>query len=163
MPIEAPFAGYTDIVRPEWTDRHGHLGIGACAYLFEEATRAFFRHLDISQAYRERTNCAFFALEEHFTFKREVASGDRLAFTSQILDWSPKRLVCLHVMAHAERDYAAAVHEVLYAHIDLTQRRSVPRPDALRNRLRPIFDIHAGLARPAEAGGAIRLGMSTTP
>jgi len=156
MPIEAPFAGYTAVVRPQWTDRHGHLGIGACAYLFEEATRAFFRRLDISQAYRERSNHAFFAMEEHFTFGREARAGDRLAFTSQIVDWSPKRLVCLHSMS--EGGEVAALHEVLYAHIDLAQRRSVPLPEETLNRLRPMFEAHARLPRPAGSGAAIRLG-----
>ncbi|HTO83394.1 MAG TPA: thioesterase family protein [Methylomirabilota bacterium] len=157
MPIEAPFAGYIDVVRPEWIDRHGHLGIGACAYVFEEAARAFFRHLDISQAYRERSNHAFFAVEGHFTFRRDLRAGDRVAFTSQILDWSPKRLLCLHAMADAGSDETAAINEVLYAHVDLAQRRSVPLPATMLSRLRPIFERHAQLPRPAGAGAAIAL------
>jgi hypothetical protein len=46
---------------------------------------------------------------------------------------------------------------VLYAHVDLARRRSVPLPEAMLSRLRPIFEIHAQLAPPPGAGAAIAL------
>lgn len=155
MSISAPFLGYTETVRPEWADRHGHLCIGRYAYLFEEAARALFRSLDISQAYRERTNHAYFSLEEHVTFEREVIVGDRLAFSSQFIAWTPKRAVCLHVMQDMTRGRRAAYSEAIYAHIDLARHRSVPLSADRQALLQPVIDAHLRLPRPSFCGRSI--------
>lgn len=155
MLMDAPFSGYSDVVRPEWVDRHGHLGIGLYAYLFEEAARALFRSLDISQAYRERTNHAWFALEEHVTCEREAHVGDKLSFVSQFIAWTPKRLVCVHAMQDVTRSQRAAFTEVIYAHIDLHQHRSVPLSAAEQARLQPVFEAHLRLPRPPGSGCSI--------
>jgi len=74
------FAEHTETVRPEWIDYNGHMNVGYYLLPFENASGAFCRHLDISKAYRERTNHAVFAAETHLTFEREVKEGDLLRF-----------------------------------------------------------------------------------
>lgn len=155
MSIQAPFSSYTEVVRPDWADRHGHLSVGRYAYLFEEAARAFFRSLDISQAYRERTNHAYFALEEHVAYEREAFIGDNLTFTSQFIAWTPKRLICLHAMHNRTRGSRSAFAEVIYAHISLRDHRSVPLSAEQQARLRPVLDTHLRLPRPLKSGRSI--------
>lgn len=155
MPIDVPYSGYSDVVQPDWADRHGHMAIGRYAYLFEEAARALFRSLDISQAYRERTNHAWFALEEHVTFEHEVPVGAPLTFVSQFVAWTPKRLVCLHAMHDRTRGRRAAFTEAIYAHIDLSRHRSVPLPADEQTRLQPVLEAHLRLPRPPGSGRSI--------
>lgn len=143
------------MVRPEWIDCHGHMRIGHYAYLFEEAARALFRCLDLSQDYRERTDHAYFALEQHVTFDSEVFAHDGLQFVSQFVDWTPKRAICLHVMHNTTRNTRAACSEVIYAHIDLTHHRSVPLPADQQARLQPVIDAHLRLPLPLQPGRSI--------
>ena len=84
------FQQHEETVRADWIDYSGHMNFGYFLLSFENASSAFFRHLDLSQAHRERTNHALFAAETHLTFKREVKLGDRLRFTTQLLGWAPK-------------------------------------------------------------------------
>jgi acyl-CoA thioester hydrolase len=160
MADEAPFREHTDVVRPEWVDYNGHMNIAYYALNFENATRCFFRRLDISQAYRERTNHAFFALESHTIFERDVVEGDPLAFTTQLLGVTARRLVCFHAMLHAERGFRAAVNEVVLAHVDLAMRRSVPMPEDVAARIGRVHELHARLPAPPEAGRGIALERS---
>jgi acyl-CoA thioester hydrolase len=155
MTIDAPYTGYRDRVRPEWTDYSGHMNVAYYGYVFEEAARAFFRDLDISQAYRERSNHAFFALEQHMIFKRELLEGQPLRFEAQILAFNGKRIDVFYRMLNDAENYLAATQEVLYGHVDLAARRSVPVPPEVAARLASVVQRHLALPRPPEAGRAI--------
>jgi acyl-CoA thioesterase FadM len=153
MPTGAPFSRYTATVVPDWLDRQGRLGVGGYARIFEDATRAFFRHLDISQAYRERTNHAFFALEQHITIAQPLAVGDAIGCDTRLLALSAERLVCFHVLRHDGA--AAATCETLFLHVDAARGRGAPMPDDLTRRLLAVQQVHARLPLPPEAGHGI--------
>lgn len=155
MSNDAPYTGFRDYVRPEWTDYSGHMNIAYYGYAFEEAARAFFGHLDISREYRERSNHSFFALETHTIFKRELLAEAPIRFEAQILAFTGKRIHVFYRMLHATENYAAATNETLYAHVDLAARRTVPVPPDLDRRLAPILERHLRLPRPEDAGRAI--------
>jgi acyl-CoA thioester hydrolase len=162
MSMDAPFSDHTEAVRPEWIDYSGHMNIAYYGYVFEEAARAFFRHMDISREYRERTNHAFFALESHVIYQQEVLPQDVLQFTSQIIGLAPKRIHCFHAMFRGRGGPRAAINEVMYLHMDLAQRRSVPMPADAEARVRAVYDAHARLPAPPEAGRGIRLHRAPT-
>ncbi len=155
MSDDAPYTGFRDYVRPEWTDYSGHMNIAYYGFAFEEAARAFFRSLDISEAYRERSDHSFFALETHTVFKRELLVEAPIRFEAQILAFTGKRIHVFYRMVHATENYLAATNETLYVHVDLEARRTVPVSPELERRLAPIVERHLRLPRPAEAGRAI--------
>ena len=155
MIVDAPYTGYRDRVRPEWTDYSGHMNVAFYGYVFEEAARSFFGKLDISQAYRERSEHAFFALEAHMVFKRELLEGQALRFEAQILAFNGKRINVFYRMLNEAEKYLAATQEVLYGHVDLVARRTVPVPPDVAARLAPVLEQHLALPRPPEAGRAI--------
>ena len=151
----SPFAQHEEVVRPEWIDYSGHMNVGYYLLPFENATRVFFRHIDLSQAYRERTDHALFAAETHLTFEREVKEGDRLRFTTQLIGWAPKWVNCIHCMYHAEDGYLAATNQLLYVHVDLETRRAAPIPAPQQAALDAMMQSHAALPAPAQVGRAI--------
>jgi len=155
MSDDAPYTGFRDYVRPEWTDYSGHMNIAYYGFAFEEAARAFFRSLDISEAYRVRDNHSFFALETHTVFKRELLVEAPIRFEAQILAFTGKRIHCFYRMLHATENYLAATNETLYVHVDLEARRTVPVSPELGQRLAPIVERHLPLPRPEEAGRSI--------
>ena len=149
------FQQHEETVRADWIDYSGHMNFGYFLLPFENASSAFFRHLDLSQAHRERTNHALFAAETHLTFKREVKLGDRLRFTTQLLGWAPKWINCIHCMYHVGENYLAATNQLLFVYVDLDKRRSAPLPDRQQATLTALFETHSKLKIPAQVGRAI--------
>jgi acyl-CoA thioester hydrolase len=139
----------------EMIDYNGHVNIGYYSILFEDAARALFRRIDISREYRERTNHALFARENHTVFEHEVLEDDELRFHCQILGLGKAAIDCMFFMFDASRGYLAATQQVLYLHVDLTARKVVPIGEPALGRLQAIAQRHASLPRPPQAGRAI--------
>jgi acyl-CoA thioester hydrolase len=157
MSIPTPFSEHSETVDPATCDYNGHMNVGYYLLAFENAARAFFRYVGLSQAYRERTNHALFASETHLTFEREVRAGERLRFSTQLLGATAKAIDVMHFMHHDEGGQLAASNEVMYLHIELDSRRIVPFPDEARAHLRRIEAAHARLPHPPQAGRRIEL------
>ncbi|HEX9770985.1 MAG TPA: thioesterase family protein [Kiloniellales bacterium] len=157
MTIPTPFSEYRETVDPGACDYNGHMNVGYYLLAFENAARAFFRYVGLSQAYRERTNHALFVSETHLTFEREVRAGDPLRFATQLLGATAKAIDVMHFMYHADSGQLSATNEVMYLHVDLEGRRIVPFPAEARAHLRRIEAAHAHLPRPPQAGRRIAL------
>ncbi len=157
MPKPPAITPYETSVAPEWIDYSGHMNLGYYLLVFEDAARYLFTQLDVSRAYRERTNHALFASETHIVFEREVREGDALRFESRILGATGKALDVIHLMYHAGEGYLAATNQVLYLHVDLARRRAAAFPADAMARVRAVADIHATLPRPPQAGRTIAL------
>ena len=156
MTIDAPLELHRDKVRPEWIDYNGHMNVAYYVLAFDYATDAFFDFLGLDEGYRERSGNSTFAVEAHLTYQREVAEGDPLRFTTQLLGFDHKRLHFLHHMYHADEGFLAATSEWLSLHIDLRVRRVSAMTESLKDRLAEIMDAHEGLPRPPEVGRVIK-------
>lgn len=156
-PIPAPLDRYRGRVLPEWVDYNGHMNVAYYVLAFDQATDVLFDFLGFDEAYRQRTGCSLFALEQHVSHFDEVRLGDRLRITTQVLGHDAKRLHHFHRMYHAEKGYLAATTELMGLHVDLTQRRGCPYPPELLARLEAVAAAHAGLPRAPETGRGIAL------
>ena len=150
------FDEYRDVVRPEWIDYSGHMNVGYFLLPFENASGAFFEHLDLSRAYRERTNHALFAAETHIIFEREVGEGERLFFTTQLICWAPRWVNCIHSMYQVNGNHLAATNQLLFVHVDLSSRRAAPMPKKRQAALAQMFERHSRLPIPSQAGRSIK-------
>jgi len=156
MKIDAPLELHRDKVRPEWIDYNGHMNVAYYVLAFDYATDAFFDYLGLDRRYREATGNSTFAVEAHLTYQREVAEGDPLRFTTQLLGFDDKRLHFLQSMYHAGEGFLAATSEWLSLHIDLGIRRVSPIPEPIKTRLSEIMTVHETLPRPKEVGRVIK-------
>ena len=50
--MSQPVIEYRDVVRPEWIDSNGHLNLAYYVVVFDYATDALYKALDIGDAYR---------------------------------------------------------------------------------------------------------------
>ena len=153
MTNDAPLAIHRARVLPEWIDYNGHMNVAYYVLAFDQATDAFFDHLDIGLAYKERTSFSTFSLELHVTYDREVQEGDPLAFRTWLLDYDHKRVHYYHEMLHAEEGYVAATLETISMHIDMSVRRSAPFPDDVLARLEDLHAAHRAAPPPPERIG----------
>ena len=155
MSIAAPLELFSERVQPEWIDYNGHMNVAFYVLAFDHATDAFFDFLGLDEAYRTTTGNSTFAVEAHVTYQREVAKGDELRFTTQLLGFDHKRIHFFHRMYHAEQGFLAATAEWLSLHVDLAQRRVAPMPEAIAGRLAEVHAAHGALPVPPEVGRVI--------
>jgi len=152
----------TDVVRPEWIDYNGHMNVAYYVLAFDYATDAFLDHIGLSREFKESVNSTTFALDMNVSYKREVLEGDPLRFTTQLIDVDEKRLHFFHQMFHATEGYLSATNEVLSVHVDLDTRRIAPMPDALRQRVGAVWDLHRNLPKPDAVGRTLGIRRKTT-
>ncbi len=156
MTVAAPLDLFSEQVQPEWIDYNGHMNVAYYVLAFDHATDAFFDFIGLDEDYRTTTGNSTFAVEAHVTYQREVAEGDELRFTTQLLGFDEKRIHFFHNMYHADEGFLAATAEWLSLHIDMGRRRVAPIPNAIAARLAEIHQSHESLQVPAEAGRVIR-------
>jgi acyl-CoA thioester hydrolase len=145
------------VVQPEWIDPNGHMNIAQYVVAFDLASDAFCEHVGVGWDYMRTTGNSTFALGMNLDYRRELFEGDPLRITTQLLDWDHKRLHIFHKMCHATGDFLAATNEVLFAHVCLEQRRSVPLPETAQAALARVAAAHERLGVPE--GAFRRLGI----
>src|SRR5258706_3262875 len=147
----------TVVPDPHMLDYNGHLNIAYYGILFEEAARRVCARLDVSKAYRERTDCALFAAEIHGVFHREVFEREAVSLFCRLLDFDGRKLHCMFFMVRSNDHTLAATQEILYLHIDLQRRRVVEFPEPQATRLSGLLQSHRGKPLPIEMGRHIGL------
>jgi carnitine 3-dehydrogenase len=150
-PIEAPLRLHRTTAPPEWMDYNDHMSESCFLLAFGDNADAFFRFLGIDEAYRAAGH-SLYTSETHLCHRREVALGEPLEMTLQLLDHDLRRLHLFHEMRHGETGTLIATAEQLLAHVDTEEGRSVDLPDHLLARLDAIAAAHADLPRPDVVG-----------
>jgi len=133
-------------------DYNGHLNVAYYGILFEDAARAMFSRIDVSQAYRERSDCALFAAEVHTVFHREVPAAESVSIYYRLLDTAGSKIHGMFFMVRAGDQALAATQEILFLHVDLKRRKTAPLPELQAGRLAGLLERHRGLAEPPEKG-----------
>lgn len=136
-------------VRAEWVDYNGHMNVAYYMLVFDHATDAFLERLGIGTALRQRTGSSVFAAEAHIIYEHEVVLDERVYVTCQILDHDAKRLHLFLRMHRAVDDLPVAAMETMILHVDLTDRRVGPFPEAVRLRTAAEAEKHLLLDKPA--------------
>jgi acyl-CoA thioester hydrolase len=157
MTHEAPLELYRGAVLPGWIDYNGHMNVAYYLMAFDQATDAFLDCIGLDDAHRETHGGSTFAAETHINYLREVAEGDPLRFTTQLLGYDTKRMHYFNCMYHAEQGFLAATSEWLSLYIDLRVRRVAAMPEAILGRLGAVMQAHRRLPLPPQAGRVIRI------
>jgi acyl-CoA thioester hydrolase len=157
MPIPTPFDRYRGEVRPEWIDHNGHLNLAYYIVLFDYATDMLFDAIGLGLDYRRETGQGTFVAETHTVYRRELLVGERVRVATQILAADDKRLHLAHEMFRLDDGECAAMQELMYLHVSLSQRRVVPFPPNLRQRVTAAADAHAALPRPDWVGRRVAM------
>lgn len=110
-------------ILPEWIDYNGHMRDSYYGLVFSLAVDAMQDEIGFDAAYRARTGCTIYLLEDHKFFLKEVKSGARVRVETRVLGSDAKRFH-LH-MTMFEGDDAVAVGEFMELHV-----RQHPTPRA---------------------------------
>jgi acyl-CoA thioester hydrolase len=105
-------------IEPEWIDFNGHLRDAYYGLAASLALDEVMDHLGLDAAYRSRTHCTLYTLEEHLHFLHEVKRSDDLGVISSILDFDRKRVHvgCRFICSRVAESVATAEFMLLHVH-----------------------------------------------
>jgi acyl-CoA thioester hydrolase len=152
-----PIVEYQDVVRPEWIDSNGHMNLAYYVVVFDLATDALYKALDIGDDYREASGNSCFTAETHTLYEREVHLNDRLHIRTWLLGADRKRLHYFHEMFHTDSAERSAVQELMALHINMSVRRVSEFPPEKYASLQAAVQRYAPPTLPKGAGRKIAL------
>jgi carnitine 3-dehydrogenase len=157
LDIAKPLALHAATVGPAWIDYNGHMTEHRYLQVFGDATDALLRLIGAGLDY-VRGGSSYYTVETHIRHLGEARPGERLEVATQVIASDEKRIHLFHTMRRDEAVLATA--EQMLLHVDVASGRAVPAARAVLDRLGPITDAHAALARPEGAGRHIGVAKS---
>ena len=155
-----PLELHADRVAPDWVDYNNHMTESRYLQVFGDATDAMLRFVGADDDYIA-TGRSFYTVETHIRHLREVAGGEPVTVTTQLLGCDEKRVHLFHRMFHGERGDARgaelATGEHMLLHVDTTAGRAAPAAPEVLARTREIATAHAPLGMPDGAGQRIAM------
>jgi acyl-CoA thioester hydrolase len=130
---------YHATIEPDWIDYNQHLRDAYYGLIASYAVDAVMDTLGLDAAYRERTRCTLYTLEEHLHFLHEVKSSDDLKVNSMILDFDRKRIHigCRFVCSRVSEPVAIA--EMMLLHVKQGDKPGVASfPDEVSAKLEAL-------------------------
>ena len=135
--IELPV--YRATIEPAWIDFNGHVRDAYYALVASYAVDDVMDQLGLDAAYRERTHCTLYTLEEHLHYLHEVKSSDDLTVSTSILDFDSKRIHvgCRFISSRVSEPVATA--EMMLLHVHQGDKPSVASfPDEVSAKLETL-------------------------
>ena len=150
-----PFISSIQRVEDQWIDYNGHFNMAYYSVLFDRACDQAFALVGLGPDYVNQTNCSFFTMETHTCYLRELHAADEVTVTVQLIDYDAKRMHYIQEMHHAREGWLSATMEVLCMHVDMTEGKSAPFPDEIRNKIAALYADHRDLPVPPQVGRRI--------
>jgi carnitine 3-dehydrogenase len=154
--IEAPLRLHETTALPEWMDYNDRMSESCFLLAFGDSADVFFRYIGIDEAYRAAGH-SLYTSQTHLHHRQEVALGEPLVMTLQVLDLDRRRLHIYHEMRHGETGALIAMAEQLLVHVDMEAGRSADMPEDLHAHVAAIREAHAVLPQPAVVGHPIAI------
>lgn len=140
-----------------YLDGMGHMNVMWYTNLFGHATGGVFKLIGLDREYFQSQKKGSFALQQVFTYRKEVRVGEQVTLRSRVLGRNEKLCHFMHFMTKGDEMVLAATCEFLGAHIDMTTRRTSPFAPHIAENLDRLIAEHAKLDWEAPVSGAIRL------
>ncbi|MGF7163410.1 carnitine 3-dehydrogenase [Rhodoligotrophos appendicifer] len=149
--IDAPLKLYETTVSPQWVDYNNHMSEAYYLTAFGDATDALFRFIGDDEDYRA-SGLSFYTVETHINYVKEVAGGEPLTFTTQLLGFDRKRLHFFHQMFHARTGDLLCTTEQMLLHVDTHAQKAAPMRQEIFDTLNAIWAVHKDLPKPNNVG-----------
>ena len=144
---------YQTKVKANWIDYNGHMQDAYYGLVFSYAVDAFQDVVGFDAAYRQRTGCTIYLVEEHKYFLKEVKEGDLLEIRIALLAVTEKlfHLHCQMLSGGQE----VAIGELIEMHVQQKPRpKGVAIPEAIMEQMTAYKldeTAQANIARRARA------------
>ncbi len=151
--LSQPIRTFSRRVPPDWADYNNHMTESRYLECFAQATDALLRMIGVDGDY-VASGGSYFTVETHIRHLAEVAAGEPVHATTQVLHAAGKTLRLFHQLFH-DGGTLLATGEHMLIHVDLQTRRASAPPVAIGERAAKLAAAHADLPLPDGAGRAI--------
>ncbi len=143
------------VVPAEFGDDNGHLNVRHYLGIFDDAEWVVYERLDLGADLARRGVGGIFALEQHLTYRREVAVGDEVSVGIRLVARSTRMIhLVSHLLNHTRGEVAARM-EALEGYVDLGTRRLAPIPEPQSAALDRMLAEAGALPWPVELSGTM--------
>jgi carnitine 3-dehydrogenase / betainyl-CoA thioesterase len=153
--LSHPLPLLESIVKTDWIDYNGHMTEHRYLQLFGETTDALLAHIGMDAAYLAAGQSVY-TLETHLRHLKEVAQGEQVSVTTQLLGLDSKRVRILHVMTLNRTGDVLASAEQMLMHVDTSAGSASEFGGALATSLSTIWAAQQHLPVPEFTGSGIR-------
>jgi acyl-CoA thioester hydrolase len=153
----APFVSSLMRVEPQWIDYNGHLNMAYYNVLFDRAVDEAYELIGIGLDYLNTHKHSTFTAEVHVRYLRELAEGDPVRVTFQMLDYDAKRIHYFEQLFHASEGWVSATSENMTLHVDMTAKKVAPFPASVMHALAAMKAAHSRLPVPEAVGRRIAM------
>ncbi|USG60678.1 carnitine 3-dehydrogenase [Sneathiella marina] len=155
LDLRKPLPLFQTNIKSDWIDYNGHMTEHRYLQLFGETTDALLTYIGMDAAYLA-TGQSVYTLETHLRHLKEVAQGERVSVTTQLLGLDSKRVRLLHVMTLDRNEEVLATTEQMLMHVDTKAGRGSDFSAGLAASLSQIWTAHQNLQVPDFTGSGIR-------
>ena len=120
------------VVPPEYGDENGHLNVRHYLGILDDAEWVVFEQVGLGSDLAQRGIGGVFALEQHLTYRREVAVGDEVSVGVRLLGRTGRMIHLMSYLANHTHGEVSAAMEALNCYVDLGTRRltTIPQEQA---------------------------------
>ena len=140
-------------VEPQWIDYNGHMNMAYYHLVFDRGVDFAYDQIGVGEDYLAKGGSCF-TREVHVHYLSELALGEAIQVTWQLLDWDAKRLHFFEQMYRGapHPDNLVATSEQMALHVNMESRRTAPFPETIQQALAQLMAEHQGLERPPQVG-----------
>jgi len=144
-------------VSPDWIDYNGHMNDACYVLVFSRSIDELMVRIGLDEAFREAHRVSIYTLQSMVHYLQEVAEGEPLLVTAQLLESDAKKLRVFFSMRHGESGEELAAMETLLLHMDMAAKRAAPFLPDTQAQVTRLQQQHAELGWPPLAGRSIAL------
>lgn len=144
-------------VKPEWIDEFGHVNVAHYITICDLANWAFWNLLNAPKDMAARDGHEYAILENHVCYLDELAEGEKIRVTSQLLSFDDKRFILFHKVWKISDGSLSATNEAKFLGFNLNTRGVQPWSETVMAKLSEIEAAQSALLVPEEAGQGIVL------
>lgn len=148
-------AVFDETVSPDQIDENGHMNI---RHYFDFGSWAVWRTtqaVGVDEAYIESRGMSFFTVEQHLRYFGEMRVGERFTVHDRLLERSGRALHAMAFVLDRERSRLACTFELVYVHVNMSERKAVDIPDDIAALLDPLIADSKALDWSAPVCGAM--------
>ena len=122
------------MIQSDWIDYNGHMRDAYFGLVFSLAVDAMQDDVGFDEAYRQRSGCTIYLLEDHKYYLREVKEGTKVRVETLVLDCDRKRFHLYQRMFSGGQE--AAICEFMELHVNqLPTPHAEAMPEEIYQRL----------------------------
>jgi len=148
-----PLALHKALIKSSWLDYNNHMTEHRYLQVFGETTDKLLALIGMDEEYL-KSGHSVYTLETHIRHVQEVAQGEKISVTTQLLGLDEKRVRLLHVMTLDRTQEILATAEQMLMHV--TDKKADKFGAPLAKNLAKIWLEHKNLPSPDFTGLGIR-------